>query len=218
MAGRNQSGCAKFWEPLYGSRAIHFEGTADGVRTKQPNEELEDGALLRLAQTGDEEAFVVLYRRHQGAVFRFAMHMSGRRETAEEVTQETFLTLIAERQLYDEARGALQGYLIGIARNHVRRVTARERSFQREALSASAGQPDLLGELTQEQEIASLRAAILRLPPTYREVLVLCDLEDVPYADAAQQLGCAIGTIRSRLHRARAILAARLRKRESCAV
>ena len=95
---------------------------------------------------------------------------------------------------------------------------ARERSFAREAFPSSTAGTELVGELTKEQEIASLRAAILRLPASYREVLVLCDLENVPYAEAAQQLGCAIGTVRSRLHRARAILAARLRKREGCAV
>ena len=74
----------------------------------------------------------------------------------------------------------------------------------------------MLDGLSKEQELAALQIAILSLPPNYREVVVLCDLEELPYAQAAQHLGCAVGTVRSRLHRARAFLGAKLRKQESC--
>jgi len=154
---------------------------------------------------------MILYRRHQGPVFRFALHMSGKREIAEEVTQDVFLALLAGLRRYAQERGPLQSYLIGMARNHVRRYLGN-------SIAAACIQPrgDLLEDLTAEQESAILRAAILRLPPNYREVVVLCDLEGLEYAEAAAQLGCAIGTVRSRLHRARAILEARLRSRERC--
>jgi RNA polymerase sigma-70 factor (ECF subfamily) len=59
--------------------------------------------------------------------------------------------------------------------------------------------------------IASVRQAVLALPPHYREVVVLCDLHEMSYADASLALGCAVGTVRSRLHRARALLVERLR-------
>lgn len=156
---------------------------------------------------------MILYHRHQGPVFRFALHMSGNRETAEEVTQDVFVSLIAGLNAYAGERGALQPYLIGIARNRVRRYLAQNPPTS--GLS-SLDQPATVLEMSSEHELAALRAAILKLPPNYREVVVLCDLEGLEYSQAAAQLGCAIGTVRSRLHRARAILEARLRARERC--
>ncbi|MGI8959755.1 MAG: RNA polymerase sigma factor [Bryobacteraceae bacterium] len=127
--------------------------------------------------------------------------------------------LFPEEKLYAEERGALQGYLIGVARNKVRRHLAETRVIDSGGLAqASSSGVDLLENLSKGQEIEGLRSAILSLPPNYREVVVLCDLEDVTYAQAAQRLGCAIGTVRSRLHRARAILGAKLRKCERCRV
>ncbi len=184
-------------------------------------EQLSDGDLLRRCANGDEEAFLVLYRRHQGPVFRFALHMSGNREIAEEITQEVFVAMLTG-QRYAPEQGSLQAYLIGVARNQVRRQ-------RREFHALASGEADstgeqLLDELAREQELGALRKAILKLPPNYREVVVLCDLEGVDYAQAARQLGCALGTVRSRLHRARAILQAKLqrsgmpRRREKCPV
>jgi RNA polymerase sigma-70 factor, ECF subfamily len=206
-------------EPLSQFAVIRYEGVEDGVRKTRAYEQLSDGELLQLSSKGSEDAFLTLFRRHEGPVFRFALHMSGRRETAEEVTQEVFLTLLSGEKLYAEVRGALQGYLIGVARNKVRRHLAATRVFDSAGLGQpSSSGPDLLEDLSKGQEIEGLRSAILSLPPNYREVVVLCDLQDVAYAQAAQQLGCAVGTVRSRLHRARAILSAKLRKCERCRV
>jgi RNA polymerase sigma-70 factor (ECF subfamily) len=145
--------------------------------------------------------------------------MSGRRETAEEVTQEVFLTLLSAQHLYVEERGELQAYLIGVARNQVRRQLTRNRVFVEESLGEgrSSG-AELIESLSSEQELEALRLAILSLPGRYREVVVLCELENLDYAEAAQQLDCAVGTVRSRLHRARALLGAKLRRSERCAV
>ena len=159
---------------------------------------------------------MILYRRHQGPVFRFALHMSGSRETAEEVTQDVFLALLAGLRRYAQERGPLQPYLIGMARNQVRRYLAQAPAAAQP--TTPCDQQQLLNEITAGQELAALRAAILKLPPNYREVVVLCDLEGLEYAQAAAHLGCAVGTVRSRLHRARAILEARLRSRERCPV
>ncbi len=74
------------------------------------------------------------------------------------------------------------------------------------------------GDLAQNERLETLRKAVLALPPAYREVVVLCDLHERDYADAASALGCAIGTVRSRLHRARALLAEKMRAGERCAV
>jgi RNA polymerase sigma-70 factor (ECF subfamily) len=178
---------------------------------------LNDDDLLRLSGKGDEDAFLALYHRHQGPVFRFALHMSGRREIAEEVTQDVFMTLLSEPKLYAAGRGPLQGYLIGIARNKVRRQLAQSRMWTSGESIAGQG-ASLFEGLNKERELAALQSAIFSLPPNYREVIVLCDLENMDYAQIARQLGCAVGTVRSRLHRARAILGARLRKSQGCPV
>ncbi len=176
-----------------------------------------DAELLRLSGKGDEEAFLILYRRHQGPVFRFALHMSGKQETAEEVTQEVFLTLLSEASRYEKERGSVQGYLIGVARNQVRRqLRDIGKSISDNVEFSSDSGEQLLNELGREQELDALRRAILSLPVKYREAIVLCDLEGMEYERAAQQLGCAVGTVRSRLHRARNILQTKLRRRERC--
>ena len=173
--------------------------------------EINDGELLRRSARQDEDAFLILYRRHQGAVFRFALHMSGSRETAEEVTQEVFLTLISGGWGYAAEQGSLQGYLIGIARNKVRRQLLRSQKFSAdcEAKEAQIAAPSY-GSDEREVELAALQAAVLSLPPNYREVVVLCDLEEMDYSEVAEQLGCPLGTVRSRLYRARAILGSKL--------
>jgi RNA polymerase sigma-70 factor (ECF subfamily) len=183
----------------------------DGVKEPAAITEISDGELLRRSAKQDEDAFLILYRRHQGAVFRFALHMSGSQETAEEVTQEVFLTLISGGWGYAADQGSLQGYLIGIARNKVRRQLSRSQKFSADytAMEAELAAPSY-GSNERELELAALQAAVLNLPPNYREVVVLCDLEEMDYAEVAQQLGCPLGTVRSRLHRARAILGSKM--------
>ncbi len=186
----------------------------DRVKRPKPNDTWSDSDLLRCCRKGDEDAFLILYRRHQGPVFRFALHMSGNRDTAEEVTQEVFLAILAQADLYVADRNPLQAYLIGIARNQLRRQLKEARGrIDRVELDAglrSGSGGHLIDELSRNQELTALRKAILSLPPAYREIVILCDLESIDYAAAASQLSCPVGTVRSRLHRARAILQAKL--------
>lgn len=170
--------------------------------------------LLKLAAKGDEAAFLDLYQRHQGPVFRFALHMSGRVETAEEIVQEVFLALLSAGKGFDAAHGSLQGYLIGTARNMIRGRLRQAWRFV-EAEPATPG-GELFDALSKERELQDLRAAILSLPPNYREVVALCDLEGMDYSQTASHLGCPVGTVRSRLHRARAILSAKMQKHVGC--
>ncbi|HWC97151.1 MAG TPA: sigma-70 family RNA polymerase sigma factor [Candidatus Sulfopaludibacter sp.] len=172
--------------------------------------------FVRLRQ-GDEQAFVTLYRRRQAPIFRFALHMSGSATVAEDVTQEAFMALLRNECGFDPERGTVSGYLFGIARKLVLRQLERGRfDVTLEAESEEGGAPELaviddpLAGLTHREGIEALRRAVVTLPRRYREVVVLCDLEEVDYAEAALALGCPIGTVRSRLHRARALLLEKL--------
>jgi RNA polymerase sigma-70 factor (ECF subfamily) len=171
----------------------------------------DDQDLLERALEGDEGAFTALYRLRQAAVYRFALHMSGSVAIAEDVTQETFLELLTVGRRYDAARGTLRSFLFGMARNFVMRSLARESGRGRdEPLEESADGSDLLGDLTRRETIEQVRSAVLSLPPAYREAVVLCDLGEASYEEAAAALDCPVGTVRSRLSRARAMLASKL--------
>jgi RNA polymerase sigma-70 factor, ECF subfamily len=183
-------------------------------------EDRSDGELLRLAQAGDENAFLVLYERLKAGIFRYAFFMTNSKSAAEEVTQEVFISLLRDSGRYSEGLGDLAGFAFGIARNLVRRIGRRERPYRPlpgsgtlEKLPASfvSGLESVPGEMIRSELIASVRAAIASLPEHYRQVVVLCDLCELSYAEAASRLGCAVGTIRSRLNRGHALLAQKLK-------
>jgi RNA polymerase sigma-70 factor, ECF subfamily len=178
-------------------------------------ENLTDEELFERAQGGEEEAFTCLYRRRQAGVYRFALRMSGSEAVAEDVTQETFLALLRDGRRYSPKRGSVAAYLLGIGRNQVLRRLKRDgprapETTQGEPVSGAKGPLD---ELTRDESIEAIRSAVLGLPAHYREVVALCDLEEVSYEGAAAVLGCAVGTVRSRLHRAHGLLAERLCQR-----
>ena len=178
---------------------------------------LEDQELLRQLNKGNEKAFSTLYERYQGPLYRFTLHMSGNSATAEEVTQEVFMLLIGNPKGYDATRGPIGGYLFGIARNLTRRILQHSRldlPIEEEWLDtaepAFTSDLDVLTELSNSELLDYLRKAILALPEQYREVVALCDLEEMSYADAAALLECSAGTVASRLHRGRAMLKMKL--------
>jgi RNA polymerase sigma-70 factor (ECF subfamily) len=146
--------------------------------------------------------------------------MSGSTNLAEEVTQEVFLVLMREASRYDAKRGALSAYLCGVARNYVLRFLEKERSYvplleESEAVDAMnlaqlIADDDPFGDCTRNEMIRLVRQAVLALPARYREVVVLCDFQEMSYAEAALILDCAIGTVNSRLHRGHALLLKKL--------
>jgi RNA polymerase sigma-70 factor (ECF subfamily) len=180
-----------------------------------------DESLLRSARAGDESAFAALYRRRQAGLYRFALQMSGSESVAEDATQEVFMSLLAASHGFDAAKGSLSSYLYGAARNQVLRRLEKERAFvaladeNDEAAAVldhlPAAPQDPLAELTRGETVETVRQAVLALPVHYREVVVLCELQEMSYAEAACALGCAVGTVRSRLHRARSLLVERLK-------
>ncbi len=181
---------------------------------------LSDEELLRLTLDGDEQAFDLLYDRRSGAVYQFALRMSGSNALAEDVTQDVFMALIRRGQLFDAARGTVIKYLLGMTRNRVLTLLQRENTFvplleeEGEEETALAGRSaevaDPLVELARNERIEAVRQAILALPLHYREVVALCNLDEMSYEQAASVIGCPVGTVRSRLNRARALLVEKL--------
>lgn len=180
-----------------------------------------DAELIRLMLAGDETAFTALYRRHKGVVYRFALLMSGQVSVAEEVTQEVFLALLRKGRLYDPARGSLKSYLCGAARNQVLVLLEKERPYVQLAETSDdieaapfehlVDGADPLGDCARNEANRLLRRAVLALPARYREVIVLCDFQEMNIADAALALDCPVGTVNSRLHRGHALLLKKLR-------
>jgi len=197
--------------------------------------ETRDIELLGRLKAGDEDAFLEFYRRHQGGLYRYAMHMRGSPQAAADVVQETFLSLIRHAGKYDQEKGNPVAFLFGIARNHLRKLYEKESRYIPLSDELSSGlsadgtnhsrhsngnghSPVIMGRsetihdgLEREQIGELLRDAILTLPDHYREPVTLCDLEGKSYGEAAALLDCPVGTVRSRLSRARSMLLDKLR-------
>ena len=183
---------------------------------------LSESQLLRLAVSGDEAAFAALYERFKGNVYRFALQMTGSASLAEDITQDAFITLMEEGDKFEESKGQVLSFLLGIARNFVRRahrsqarstplVSENEQGEEVE-LVLESGQ-DTVADVLRGETVDLVREAVQSLPAHYREVVVLCDLCEMSYAEASAQLNCNLGTIRSRLNRAHSLLAKKLETR-----
>jgi RNA polymerase sigma-70 factor (ECF subfamily) len=173
----------------------------------------DDDLLLRSA-AGDEQAFTALYRRRQPGIYRFALHMTASTSIAEEVTQEVFMAAIREGARFDPKRGSAAAFLYGIARNQVLRLIDTRRAFtglDDASVQSLASTADPGADVTRQEIIQAVRAAIFSLPGVYRETVVLCDLEEMSYQDAADALGVPVGTVRSRLSRGRGLLLHKLK-------
>jgi RNA polymerase sigma-70 factor (ECF subfamily) len=172
-----------------------------------------DRELLADLSSGSEDAFVELYRRRQPDVYRFAFAMARSRAFAQDVTQEVFLNVLENAARFDRDKGSVRAWLLGCARHKVldrlrleRRWTDAQRCWT-EAMPAEATEFDHDERLFADQRVERLHAALARLPVEYRETIVLCELEELSYAETAAVIGCPVGTVRSRLHRGRTLLA-----------
>jgi RNA polymerase sigma-70 factor (ECF subfamily) len=180
-----------------------------------------ESELVRGLREGDEDAFRTIYSRLQAQVYRFALHMAGSRSLADDTVQEAFLSLIHGSHRFDSQKGSLAAFVLGIARNCLLRRLKAERVYvpvpddHREGgQSERASNSDPLAQLDRSEKVRQVRNAVLTLPLRYREVIVLCELEEKSYEETAQLLGCSLGTVRSRLHRARALLLSKLKALE----
>jgi len=171
-------------------------------------EHTQDRELAKRFRSGDRDALAEIYRLHSGAVFRFALHMTADENKAGEVMQEVFMWLIHNPDRWIPDRGEFRNFLLGVARMKVRHHRREEQRWMPLEESGICNHPRT--EEDPEEDAYALRRAILALPDRYREVVVLCDLEEKTQEEAAAVIECSVGTVKSRLHRARALLARKL--------
>jgi RNA polymerase sigma-70 factor (ECF subfamily) len=173
----------------------------------------DDATLVGRVAAGDTAALDALYRRESGAVYRYALALCGNAAWAADATQEAFVVLATKPGGFDATRGAIGGWLAGVAR-HALAAIWREGRLEEpfadddEDIGEAGVSPEQL--LVQAQDSAVVWAALRVLPAPFREAVVLVDLQERPYAEAARIAGIQINTLRTRLHRARLKLAAQL--------
>jgi RNA polymerase sigma-70 factor (ECF subfamily) len=170
--------------------------------------------MARLA-AGDATAVRHLYEKHGRALLRFSAAMCRSRQVAEDLVHDTFVALLREPFRFDPALGSVYGYLCGVLRHRVSRHFRQQKRWvtldaDDEGAEPRAESPGAVDEIARTELTVAFRRAMLDLPLPHREIIALCDLEELPYAAVADILKVPIGTVRSRLHRARALLTIRL--------
>ena len=175
-----------------------------------------DPELLAAAQQGSSDAIASLYRRHGPLIYRYVLRLSRDNAIAEEITQEVFLALLRQTDRYDAQRAALSTWLCGIARRQLWRHLELSQRFipidtPDEPFDPPSPDDDPSEQFTRAEAIATVREGLEDLPLLLKEVIVLCEFEELTYQQVSLILAIPIGTVRSRLHRARARLATLLR-------
>jgi RNA polymerase sigma-70 factor, ECF subfamily len=166
-----------------------------------------DEKLLQKAARGDEDAFLTLYERHRATVFRFAYRMLGSAALAEELAHDCFLSLVRRPEGFDPARASLRTYLYAAVRNlaakHLRRHGGEFSVDELEDEPAAEEREEPLRRLLDAELSEEVRKAVMALPALQREVVVLVEYEELSLAEVASVVGADVGTVKSRLHRAR---------------
>lgn len=171
-----------------------------------------DAELMARVREGDRQAFADLVDRHKDAVVSYVTRLTGDRDRAEDLGQETFLRLFRSAGDYRE-QGYLRAYLYRIAVNLVRSEERRERRLRLLApflLRDEHAEPAANAGLLRRELHREVSAALARLPLRYRVPLVLHEIEGWSYVDIAEEIGCREGTVKSRVHRGRQQLKAKL--------
>ena len=164
--------------------------------------DIEDRELVRRVLAGETDDFRALVDRHQQSVFRFASGLLGNREEAQDVTQEAFLAAFVNLSGYDSSRAAFSTWLFTIARNRCLNLLKQRRPI-------ALNEPDSIGDVTSADPIVSrelslqLDRALAALPVEQRSAFVLAEIEELPYAEIARIERTSVGTVKSRIHRAK---------------
>jgi RNA polymerase sigma-70 factor (ECF subfamily) len=181
----------------------------------------EDSEIIRRCLAGEERALRELMARYERPVFSLALRMLRQREDAEDVTQETFVRVFRALDRYDTAR-PFAAWLFTIASrlciDHMRRRRVRPIALVRREVGSQEDEiidvpdlgpgPETLAQ--EEQEERNVQALIDTLPPHYRIVVVMRHQQDLSYEEIASALHLPLGTVKARIHRARALLAERV--------
>lgn len=166
------------------------------------NVEIEDRELVRRVLAGQADDFRVLVDRHQPSIFRFASGLLGNLEEAQDVTQEAFLTAFVNLSGYDSSRAAFSTWLFTIARNRCINLLKQSRPIAlnepHSIVDVTSADPIVRQELSQQ-----LDCALAALPVEQRSAFVLAEIEELPYAEIARIERTSIGTVKSRIHRAK---------------
>jgi RNA polymerase sigma-70 factor (ECF subfamily) len=181
-----------------------------------------DAQLLPACRRGDEAAWQTLVARHTRKVFGLAYRFTGRSEEAEDLTQEVFVKVYQTLHRYREADGPFGAWLMAVARNHAidhYRRGKQERLRRAEdpvvLETAPSREEHPVEGLERERRARLVHQGLRALPQDLRAPLVLCDLQGLPYEEIARSLGLPLGTVKSRINRARLELAKRLLRRRA---
>jgi len=166
------------------------------------NVEIEDCELVSRVLAGRTDDFRVLVERHQVSVFRFAAALVGNREEAEDIAQEAFLAAFANLSGYDSSRAGFSTWLLEIARNRCINLLKRKRPIALNepdsVIDVTSADPIVCQELSQQ-----LDRALAALPVEQRSAFILAEIEQLPYAEIAQIERTPLGTVKSRINRAK---------------
>ena len=190
------------------------------MTTATPHATLADTELLRQMRSGTAAAFQALYRRHHGPLYRFALLRTGSSDTAADVIQEVFMGLLTDSFKFDPLRGPLPNFLFGVTRLMIlkhEQPRLREQCYDEpdddkddDLDHAACGSQEPLARLLSDELAEQVRRALALLAPHYRDPLILYELHDMSYQQIADICQIDIGTVRSRLSRARVAMAKRL--------
>ncbi len=176
-----------------------------------------DADLVPRCRAGDEVAWRELVTRHTRKVFGLAYRFTGRVDEAEDLTQEVFVKVYQTLGRYRESEGPFGGWLMAVARNHVidhyrrgRQERLRRATDPAILESIPARQEHPVAGLEREERKRLVHSGLRALPLDLRLPLILCDLSGMPYEEIASELGIPLGTVKSRINRARLELAKRL--------
>ncbi|MBR7799103.1 RNA polymerase sigma factor [Undibacterium fentianense] len=186
------------------------------------NELISDTELVRRMRQGEQVAFAELYRRHQAALYRYALFRCGSAASAADLVQDVFMGLLTGKFVFDALKGQFLNFLFGIVRNlsmkrdaialrHLSKLPSSDEELDSlenvDEVEIPSDEQGPLERVLTNQMAEDLRLAIAGLAPHYRDVLILFEIQELSYLDIADICEINVGTVRSRLARARAALA-----------
>ena len=164
--------------------------------------DIDDRELVRRVLAGQTDDFRTLVDRHQQPIFRFASGLLGNREEAEDVTQEAFLAAFANLSGYESSRATFSTWLFTIARNRCINLLKRTQPIALNELD-SIGDVGATDPIVRQELSQQLDRALAALPVEQRSAFVLAEIEELPYAEIARIERTSLGTVKSRVHRAK---------------